>query len=100
MTKGALLGDAPAMACVLSIIGRERRGWVGDGLGRAVSTEDRGGDMVGEVFGCGAPRVRSEKYAGREARFRFLEVTVLSARSEVAKGAAGGRKGFPYERRR
>jgi len=56
--------------------------------------------MVGEVFGCGAPRVRSEKYAGREARFRFLEVTVLSGRSEVAKGAAGGRNGVPYERRR
>ena len=38
--------------------------------------EDRGGDMVGEVFGCGAPRVRSERYAGREARFCFLEVAV------------------------
>jgi len=54
--------------------------------------------MVGEVFGCGALRVRSEKYAGREARFRFLEVTVLSRRLEVAKGAAGGRKGVLYER--
>lgn len=99
MTKGALLGDAPAMACVLSMVGRERRGWVGDGLARAVSTEDRGGDMVGEVFACGAPRVRREKYAGREARLRFLEVTVLSGRSEVARGP-GGRKGVAYERRR
>ncbi len=80
-------------------MGRERRAVVGDGRGRAVSTEDRGGDMVGEDFGWGAPSVRSEKYAGREARLRFLEVTVASGRSEMAKGA-GGRKGVPYERRR
>jgi hypothetical protein len=101
--RGTLLGDAPAMACVLSIVGRARRAVVGDGRGRAVSTEDRGGDMADEDFGCGAPRVRSEKYAGREARFRFLEVTVASGRSEVAEGAAvagGRRKGVPYERRR
>jgi hypothetical protein len=100
--RGTLLGDAPATACVLSIVGRARRALVGDGRARAVSTEDRGGDMVGEDFGCGAPRVRSEKYAGREARLRFLEVTVASGRSEVTEGAAvaGGRKGTPYERRR
>jgi len=55
--------------------------------------------MVGEDLGCGAPRVRSEKYAGREARLRFLEVMVLSGTSEAAKGP-GGRKGVPYERRR
>jgi hypothetical protein len=55
--------------------------------------------MVSEDFACGAPRVRSEKYAGREARFRFLEVTVASVASEVTKGAGGGR-GVPYELRR
>jgi hypothetical protein len=52
--------------------------------------------MVREVFGCGALRVRSEKYAGREAQLHFLEVMILSRRSEVAKGAAG-HKGVPYE---
>ena len=61
-----------------------------------MSTEDRGGDMVSEDFACGAPRVRSEKYAGREARLRFLEVTVASGVSEVIEGADGGR-GVPYE---
>jgi hypothetical protein len=87
------------MACVLSMVGRARRACVGEGRGRAVSTEDRGGDIAGEDFGCGAPWVRSEKYAGREARLRFLEVTVASGRSEVVRGG-GGRKGVPYERRR
>jgi len=66
---------------------------------RAVSTEDRGGDSGSEGFACGAPRVRSEKYEGREARLRFLEVTVASGPSAVVKGA-GGRSGLPYERRR
>jgi hypothetical protein len=97
--RGTLLGDAPATACVLSRVGRARRGFVGEGRPRAVSTEDRGGDMVSEDFACGAPRVRSEKYAGREARLRFLEVTVASGASEVIEGA-GGARGVPYERRR
>lgn len=97
--RGTLLGDIPAKACVLSIVGRERRGLVGEGRARAVSTEDRGGDIVSEDLACGAPRVRSEKYAGREARLRFLEVMVASGTSEVGKGA-GGRRGIPYERRR
>lgn len=99
MRRGTLLGDAPAMACVLSMAGRERRGLVGDGRARAVSTDDRGGDIVSEDFGGGAPRVRSEKYAGREARLRFLEVTVASGASEMGKGG-GGFRGVPYERRR
>jgi hypothetical protein len=97
--RGTLLGDAPATACVLSRVGRARRGFVGEGRPRAVSTEDRGGDMANEDFACGAPRVRSEKYAGREARFRFLEVMVASGASEVIKGA-GRARGVPYERRR
>jgi len=67
---------------------------------RAVSTEDRGGDSgSSEDFACGAPRVRSEKYEGREARLRFLEVTVPSGTSAVVKGG-GRRSGVPYERRR
>jgi hypothetical protein len=64
-----------------------------------VSAEDRGGDIVKDDFACGAPRVRSEKYAGREARLRFLEVMVESGASEVGNGAEG-RNGVPYERRR
>jgi hypothetical protein len=43
------------------MVARARRGIVGEGLGRAVSTEDRGGDTVTEDFACGAPRVRMEK---------------------------------------
>jgi hypothetical protein len=97
--RGTLQGDAPATACVLSRAGRARRGFVGEGRPRAVSTEDRGGDMASEDFACGAPRVRSEKYAGREARLRFLEVTVASGVSEVIDGA-GGARGVPYELRR
>jgi hypothetical protein len=87
--KGALQGERPATACVLSTVGRERRGSVGEGRVRAVSAEDRGGDIVNGDFACGAPRVRSEKYAGREARLRFLEVMVASGMSQVGKGAEG-----------
>jgi hypothetical protein len=97
--KGALHGERPATAGVLSTVAQERRGSVGEGRVRAVSAEDRGGDIVNGDFACGAPRVRSEKYAGREARLRFLEVTVASGMSQVGKGAEGS-SGAPYERRR
>ena len=59
--RGALLGDAPATACVWSMVARARRGIVGEGRERAVSAEDRGGDIVTEDFACGAPMVRREK---------------------------------------
>ena len=62
--------------------------------------------MVGEVFGCGPLRVRSEKYAGREAWFRFSgidgtlqspedrmwPIVLLEGAKESCMNASGGNR--------